>query len=144
MEIVLEIFGISLPLKAKLDGVTERRQITNSVLASRTISMAYQVTLMRQAKRNIYAGTSVLILPDPKQLTHQEDRLFEVDMLSDIQSGLEAVTLSYGISKQSVLNWGLECLEIVEDALIWDQIITDGPGGPRPIRLGWIHSPEAD
>ena len=129
---IKERFDISLQLESKVNDVCSSANIRESDLVERASQVAYAIMMQTKAGRHFLADDMRIDLPKAQEVVFPEMAPLQVHIYANAAEALRSVSQRCGISKQAVLSWGMECIEILELALSWGPLFTDGPQGREP------------
>lgn len=138
MERVEEIIELSTQVGATIRELSDLDGLPESHYMHRCIEIAHRVMQNWGKQDNFFQDGQLLPLPLPTQQPYPHITERRLYTQPHVREHLEVVSFHYAIDKQSVLAWGSDCKQLLEQALRRSPVIIRGPSGQRPFSLTWV------
>lgn len=125
IEVNLEL---PIDLDDRIQNLAKWRNMSWSQIGVKAIKSAYFVKNQWDAQRIIYQADKILIIPQPQESLYPPMNSMRLSMAPQIQTFLKKVCSGFELKEHSVIEWGLECMIIFEDAMLLNNVYARRPG----------------
>lgn len=92
------------------------------------IKAAYFVKTQWDNDRLIYQDDRIIDIDWPQEFPLKPFNSMQVSLAKQVEQSFRQTYTSFGLKDYSIVNWGLDCLVILEDALLLNQVYGRKPG----------------
>lgn len=133
MAFIIVSLEIPIDLDERIQNLSKWRDISWSQLGVKAIKSAYFVKNQWDAQRIIYQADKILKFPQPQESLYPPMNSMRLSMTPQIQTFLQNVCSGFELKEHSVIEWGLECMIILEDAMLLNKVYARRPGTEQTI-----------
>lgn len=141
LHLVRETIPISPQIEERLRDVARLKgdDIDSSKVAVQCLELLHNLNGHWRAGRQLFKENEPLHLPQPTAINLPAIHELRLNVYQPQQASLNQVCAGYRIDKQSALSWALDCLQIIEEALMTHRIYAGQSALWHPIKVSWIH-----
>lgn len=111
---------IALPteLDRAIQDIAEWRDLSWGAVITRSIHAAHYVMTQRKEKRVIYQADFPLDFPRPQESEFAPMNSIRFDTTPRIEGFLKNLCKELGLAEHSSIEWGMKCMNILDDAMV--------------------------